>query len=142
MRLIERYVIRVANFADVGTTQRILNASAQVRSTVGTHLILELIRRLRNDDCPIAWAGKGFANNELGRDELSNEAYGAAMTYCTSNTAAVVELMNVEGLRAWLEETLIRTGSSYPGCGRWQTGRYGLSSVCGLLITVVTRCRG
>ena len=81
MRLIERCVIRVANFADRGTMQRLLDASALMRSTVGTHVILELIRRLRNDACPIAWAGSVFADSELSRDELSNEAYSTAVTY-------------------------------------------------------------
>jgi hypothetical protein len=95
MRLIERFVIRVANFADRGTMKRLLNASAETRSTVGTHLILELIRRVRNDACPIAWAGSVFADTELSRDELTNAAYSTAVTYCVTHTAGVVELETV-----------------------------------------------
>ncbi len=105
MRLIERFAIRVANFADRCTLKRLLDASVTTRCTLGTHLILELIRRVRNDACPIAWVGSGFADAELSRDELSNAAYKAAVTYCITNTAAVVERMNVQGL----EDTLVRT---------------------------------
>ncbi len=77
--------------------QRLLDSGDWTRSTVGTHLILDLIRRLR---------GSGFAGSELSRDEPTNAAYRTTVTYCIQHTAGVVELMNLEGLRSWLEETL------------------------------------
>jgi hypothetical protein len=123
MRLVERHVIRIANFADQSDAKRLLNASATTRGTVGTHLVLELIRRIRNDACPIAWAGVELTNAELCRDELSNEAYSAAVTYCMSNTAAVVERMNVDGLRSWLEVTLSQPG----GCRLFVPGLWPLA---------------
>jgi hypothetical protein len=133
MLAVERYVIRVANFADRGTMQRLLDSSAEVRSMVGTHLILELIRRVRNDACPIAWAGSAFADSELSRDELSNEAYSTAVTYCIQHTAGVVELMNVDGLRLWLEETLREaSGGRLFVPGLWALADWTLEAVMGI----------
>jgi hypothetical protein len=139
MRLIERYVIRIANFADRDTVPRLLDASAEIRGVVGTHLILELIRRLRNDACPVAWAGSGFTDSELSRDELTNGAYSTAVTYCVRNTAAVVEAMNVEGLRSWLEETLAQITKDGDGASRlfvpglWPLADWTLYSVMGVI---------
>jgi hypothetical protein len=142
MRFIERYVIRILNFADRPTTKRLLDAGAQVRSTVGTHLVLELIRRVRNDTCPIAWVGHAFADSELSRDELSNDAYNSAVTYCLTNTAAVVQQMNVDGLRSWLEETLLRASAGSRRLfvpGLWPLADWTLHAVMG--VTPVDCCR-
>ncbi len=106
MWLFERYLVRIANFADRHVTTQLLNAVLDTRSVIATHLILELIRRLRNSACPIGWEGSPFLDTELGRDELSNAAYYAAVRYCLGNTSAVAELLNIDGLRSWLEDTL------------------------------------
>jgi hypothetical protein len=101
MGLIARYVIRVANFADRDTMQRLLDASASTRSTVGTHLILELIRRLRNDACPIAWMGSGFVCECGGADERGRAAIVAAGDAARGQQCSTVCAVPAALLHGW-----------------------------------------